>query len=123
MEKLKVEDKLCLVTWSRWGNNTYYKFATVERLTKTQAILTDGTRLINEPQKEYNKDSFVFCQYGDTWRKWQYETPELREDARIENNRQKKNRWFSNRKFTEAEQHAIYDLFESLGTLEPSTAN
>ena len=119
MQKLKVGNKLCLVTWNRWGNNTYYKFATVERLTKTQAVLSDGTKLVNEPSKYYGDKGPVFRQYGDNYTKWQFETPELREQAQKEDTRQKKNTWFSNRKFTEAERHAIYDLFESLGSLTP----
>lgn len=46
--KLQIGDELVLVSYQRWGNNKFYKASKVVKLTKTQAILEDGTRLIND---------------------------------------------------------------------------
>jgi hypothetical protein len=38
---LKVGDRLCRKSHARYGNGVFFNFATVERLTKTQAILSN----------------------------------------------------------------------------------
>ena len=40
MELLKIGDKVYNKKHQQWGNNVYYKFSTVEKLTKTQAVLS-----------------------------------------------------------------------------------
>jgi len=117
MEKLKIGDKLFNKKHQQWGSNIYYKFATVERLTKTQAVLSDGTRLINEPQiKSYDK-IISYPVYGDTWTRWHFETPEILEEAKKERDRQAVIRWFDSRKFSEEEKRIIYNTFKNLNQL------
>lgn len=115
MKELEVGDKLVLISHQKWGNNMYYNFSEVERLTKTQAILKDGTKLIKEPvscydfEKSERKERFMT--YGDRWRKWQFVTDSILEDAKKENHRQKVNNWFSSQKFTQEQILEIYNLF------------
>lgn len=118
MELLKVGDKLFNKEHQRWGNNIYYKFATVERLTKTQAVLSDGTKLINEPKMDNYSKTIGYSVYGDNWTKWHFKTPEILEEAKKEKMRQTIVNWFDNRKFSEEEKYIIYNTFKTLNQLE-----
>jgi len=63
MEKLKVGDKVYHERYHTYGDNVTYIVETVERLTNTQAILSNGVRLINAP---YEHNSVVmYSQYGE----------------------------------------------------------
>lgn len=115
MEKLKVGDKVYLKSYSKWGKDVHYKFGIVERLTKTQAVLDCGTRLINEPKADYYTKNVSYGEYGDTWTKWKIQTPQILEAARIEGERQKVVTWFENKKFNEDEMKIVYEHFKSLG--------
>ena len=108
--KLKVGDKLCNISHQRWGDNVYYTFDEVERLTKTQAILKSGVKLINEQTKDWN-GLYCYMVYGDRYTKWQVQTDELIESAKKEKERQKVNNWFSNQKFNQEQVIQIYNLF------------
>lgn len=118
MEKLKIGDKVYYKKHQQWGNNVYYTFAVVERLTKTQAILSDGTKLVNEPKFDNWSKIVGYPTYGDSWEKWHIETPEIIEEANKEKKRQKIVAWFRNRKFSEEEQFIIYNTFKTLNQLE-----
>jgi hypothetical protein len=49
MDKLKIGDKVYNIENRRFEElNTYYKIETVVKLTPTQAVLSNGVRLINE---------------------------------------------------------------------------
>jgi hypothetical protein len=125
MQPLKVGDKVYSKRYERWGNNTYYYFAVVERLTKTQAILSGGTRLINTPKVDYFSKIVCYPVYGDTWVKWSIQTPEILEEAKLERERQSVLRWFKDRQFSEEEKRIIYNTFKELNILnsdkEPTT--
>lgn len=118
MEQLKVGDKLYNKQHQQWGNNVYYNFSTVERLTKTQAILSNGTKLVNEPKFDNWSKTIGYSVYGDSWNKWHIETPEILEEANKEKTRQKIVNWFKNRKFSEEEQFIIYNTFKTINQLE-----
>lgn len=111
MEKLKIGDKLCNISHERWGGNIYYNFDEVERLTKTQAILKSGIKLINEPKNDYYDKCVVFETYGDRWVKWKLPTEEIIEASKAEKYRQSVNNWFHKQKFNQEQIIEIYKLF------------
>lgn len=114
MELLKIGDKLYYKEHSRWTDNVLYKFATVDRLTKTQAILSNGTKLINEPIKDHYDKAVGYPIYGDRWNKWYFETEEILQEAKKEREKQIINSWFEKRKFTNEEKRIIYLKFKEL---------
>ena len=65
MELVKIGDKVYNERYHSWTKTVSYRLATIERLTKTQAILSDGTKLINEPTKGYDSNQIEYPQYGD----------------------------------------------------------
>ncbi len=116
---LEIGDRLCYKWYDKWGQNCDYSFATVERLTKTQAILSDGTKLINAPEYVDYKGVIVgYPIYGDRWEKWQFETQELIEEYKVENERRRIENWFSKRVFSDEEKKIIYLKFKELNLLE-----
>jgi hypothetical protein len=117
MELLKVGDMLYNKEYSQYSSNVFYKFATVERLTKTQAILSDGTRLVNEPKENWHDKVIEYHIVGDKYTAWRFETDEILKEAEAEINRQKIVRWFNEKKFTEDEKFIIYNTFETLGKI------
>lgn len=112
IEKLKVGDKLYIKQNIRYSSLVEYTFATVERLTTTQAILSNGTKLINEPVNNGYDNSVGFSVYGDRWNKWHMETPEMVEEAKIYNDRRKKINWFNRQQFTDEYKILIYELLK-----------
>lgn len=119
MELLKVGDKVYEKTHQRYGKNVYYNFSEVERLTKTQAILSNGKKIINEPSKGHYDNLIGYPTYGNRWNKWHIVTPEIIEESNKEKTRQKIVSWYNNRKFSEEEQFIIYNTFKTLNQLEP----
>jgi len=117
MELLKIGDKLYYKEHSRWNDNITYKFATVERLTKTQAILSNGTKLINEPTKWHYDKVVGYPTYGDRWNKWYFQTEEILLEAKKEKEKQIINSWFEKRKFTNEEKRIIYLKFKEVDLL------
>lgn len=116
MELLKIGDKVYNANHSSFSRNVNYKFATVERLTKTQAILSNGTKLINEPIKGYYERDYGFCVYGDKYTKWYLATDEILLKAEKEKERQLIKSWFNNKikTFTDEEKKIIYLHFKEL---------
>jgi hypothetical protein len=117
MQPLKVGDKVYSKRYDRWGNNVYYHFAVVKRLTKTQAILSGEIRLINTPEVDSYSKIVCYPVYGDTWVKWSIQTPEILEEAKLERERQSIIRWFNDRKFSEEEKRIIHTTFKELNIL------
>lgn len=117
MESLKVGDKLYQKQYKSWGRGITYNFATVERLTRTQAILSNGVRLINNGKMSCGERGYSV--YGDIWSMWHIETEEILLEFELEQERKKIDSWFSNRKFSDEEKKIIYMKFEELGLLKP----
>ena len=117
MDKLKVGDKVVKISRSRWGNNTNYTFATVTRITKTQAILSNDVKLINEPTKRPIGKEIGFPIYGNKWTFYINVTDEIIEEANQEKKRQTICNWFSEKEFTEDDKKIIYETFEKLNKL------
>ena len=118
MELLKIGDKVYNKKHQQWGNNVYYQFSIVERLTKTQAVLSCGTKLVNEPKLDHYSKTIGYPTYGDSWNKWHIQTPEILEEAKLEKERQTIVRWFDNRKFSEEDKRIVYTKFKELNILD-----
>ena len=96
MGKLNVNDFVYLEYFDKWSSIKRYKKGIVTRLTKTRAILNDGTQLINNPQKYRGEVNFHFCQYGDSWSKWRLITNEMHDVInQYEEDEKIKNWWYS----------------------------
>jgi hypothetical protein len=117
MEKLKVGDKVYNVSINRFSSFINYNLDEVVRLTKTQAVLKSGTKLINEIFTDWNREK-CFCEYGDRYNKWYFQNEEILLKARKENERKFIYNWFNNRKFTEDEKRIIYLKFKELNILD-----
>jgi hypothetical protein len=118
MEKLKVGDKIYLAEKSRWSKRINYVLDEVVRLTKTQAVLSKGRKIINEPTKEWNNKETCFCEYGDKWNKWFLQTEEVLIIVKAERERQFIENWFRNKKFTDEEKRLVYVKFKELNLLD-----
>lgn len=124
MEKLKVDDKLYFTSKQRWGRRINYRFETVVRLTKTQAVLSDGTKLINEPTTDWSADKKVcYSEYGNRYDKWYFQTEEILLEAKKEKERQSIESWFESRKFSDEEKRIVYLKFKELDILTAVAEN
>lgn len=118
MEKLKVGDKIYVAEKSKWTKRINYVLDEVVRLTKTQAVLSKGRKLINEPTTEWYGKETCFCEYGDRYRKWFLQTEEVLIKIKAERERQFIEQWFSTKKFTDEEQRLVYFKFKELNLLD-----
>lgn len=114
-EKLEMGDKLVCIQSVRWTSFTRYKFASVERLTKTQAILSNGVRLKNE--KTYNYDKVICFREVGASDEYQFVTLEILKEAEIAKKEINSHNWFSKKDFTNEEKVMIYEYFKSLNKL------
>lgn len=117
MEKLKVGDKIYIAETSIWSKRINYILDEVVRLTKTQAVLSKGRKIINEPTTEWDNKETCFPEYGDRYRKWFLQTEEVLIKVKSERERQFIEQWFSNKKFTDEEQKLVYVKFKELNLL------
>ncbi len=107
---LKVGGRVYSKRLQRYGTDIYYAFATVARVTKTQAVLSNGKKVMNEPKQYWGDERYSFAEYGDKYKRWYIETPEAIENARVENRRQSVNQWFDTKKFTQEEKEIVYNV-------------
>ena len=121
---LEVGDRLYNKEYLRWTGKVTYTFATVERLTETQAILSNGTRLINKPTKGYYDVEYGYCAIGKI-SKWYIVKEDVLLEAEKEKERQAIDSWFARRVFSREEKRIIYFKFKELDLLdvEKSTNN
>lgn len=115
---LEIGDKLYNKEYSRWTSKTRYEFATVERLTKTQAILSNGTRLINELTKNHFDSIYGYSVFGNISARWYIVTESVLLEAEKEKERQVIDYWFAKRVFSSEEKRIIYFKFKELGLLD-----
>jgi len=116
MEKLKVGDKIYVAETSKWSSRVNYIIDEVVRLTKTQAVLSKGTKIINEPTIDWYK-KYCFLQYGNRYNRWYHQTDEILDNIKIEKEKQLIENWFYNKKFTEEEKRIVYLKFKEIDKL------
>lgn len=118
MEKLKVGDQVVNIIVTNSGKSVY-KFDTVESLTKTQAKLKSGRKLVNEPFPKYGKENIAqYKELGANYEIWELSTPEIIHDYEKQLKKNEINHWFMTRQFTDAEKQIIYEKFKELGILK-----
>jgi hypothetical protein len=109
MEQLKVGDKVYYKDYNRWTQETTYNLQSVERLTKTQAILSNGTKLINTPSICYLNKEVCFDLYGNRYKKWYIQNDEVIKEAKTQNENKIIKNWFNNKTFSLDEIKLIYN--------------
>lgn len=114
---LEVGDRLYNRGYSRWTGKVTYTFATVERITETQAILSNGARLTNEPKKFYLDAEYGYLAIGNL-SKWYIVKEDVLLEAEKEKERQAIDSWFAKRSFSSEEKRIIYFKFKELGLLD-----
>ena len=103
--KLNVGDK---VYYSKnYYSELNYKTSTVERLTKTQAILKNGDKIKNETNG-YNNDFNIIGSHGY----YQLMSEEVQKEIDIILKKRKIENWFATYKFTDKEKEMVYNLFK-----------
>ncbi|WP_035670789.1 hypothetical protein [Flavobacterium sp. 83] len=107
MEKLKIGDKVYIAESLKWSKRVNYVLDEVIRLTKTQAILSKGRKIINEPTRDWCKKD-CFAEYGERYNKWYLQTNEILVTVKAEIERQTIEQWFCTKKFTDEEKRIIY---------------
>jgi hypothetical protein len=113
-ENLEIGDKLVNIENNRWTSFTKYTFASVERLTKTQAILSNGVRLKSEKSMW---DGVVMFKVVGSYGSYQFATPEIRIIAEKERKNIIAHNWISSKKFSNEEKLLVYEYFKSLNKL------
>ena len=112
MEKLKIGDKVYFKKHAQWSNDISFRFDEVVRLTKTQAVLLSGVKLINEPIISGFDKSISYRVFGSPYEPdWRILTPEILEEQKQEEYRRVVVKWFDGKSFNEKEKFLIYDLF------------
>lgn len=113
--RLKVGDKVYRKQYQRFGDRVVsYNMTEVERLTKTQAILRDGTKLINEPTTDYNKN-VCFSEYGERSNRYKRLTDEIIKEQAEWKNAVKAVNWFDAQKWTEEQKIQVFNSLTATG--------
>lgn len=112
MAKLKVGDKVVNIRYGRFGDKATYKFSEVVRVTKTQAILANELRLVNEPKTKFSSNEVEFSVYGGDYERWELLTPKIQQEFEQEQERRIIENWFCSKKFTDEEKKMIYEQFK-----------
>lgn len=107
MEKLKTGDKVYIAESSKWSRRVNYILDEVVRVTKTQAVLSKGRKIINKPTIDWDK-KYCFAEYGERYNKWYLQTDEILVTVKAERERQTIEQWFDTKKFTDEEKRIIY---------------
>lgn len=109
--KLKVGDKVYQANRNNYHSTVRYTFETVERLTPSQAVLSNGAKLKNQESKDW-LGNVQFIEIGSR-ESWYLTTEKVLEDAKKEAQRQKINYWFLKQQFTDEQKQQIYNLFNT----------
>lgn len=120
--KLEVGDNLYMTRY-RYGKESIPEFASVVRLTPTQAILSNGVRLKNESKYSSFKNEVFFSVIGDAYDDWYFQTPEIVEKAKRLNEESRIRRWFEFKKWDIEEMKLIYETFKEKNLLNEAKEN
>ncbi|MCA0959802.1 pyruvate kinase [Muricauda ruestringensis] len=112
MRPLEIGDKVYNVTQDGFDDFKRYTFSVVVELTKTLAILKNGTRLVNYPKPSYIMEDIGYSVYRQRGVHWHLVSINAIREAQIENKKIEVHDWFKDKKFTLEEKQAIYNLFK-----------
>ncbi|PCE62644.1 pyruvate kinase [Sediminicola luteus] len=113
MEKLQVGDKVYNVSRDGFEDFARYSFSEVERLTKTLAVLKNGTRLFNEPRESFIMESVGYPVKGEWGTHWHKVSIQAIRQAQMEAEKIKIHDWFEKREFSLEEKKKVFELFRS----------
>lgn len=113
MRELKVGDKLYNVTQNGFSDFARYSFSEVIGLTKTLAILKNGTRLINQPKISYIIEDVGYSVSRKKGVHWHLVSLQAIRNAQIENEKIAAHDWFEEKTFSLEEKQQIYKAFKS----------
>jgi len=123
--KLEVGDKVAIVDYVGFSRRKRYRFATVERVTNTLAILSNGDRLERESRGgltitgEQEEDEWKVkgaSSYFDCYKK---ETPEIRAEANKEKALSDADAWFNSDTLTREDKLILKQLWDNRKTQTP----
>lgn len=119
--KLQVGDKLYKRGDNRWGRESIPQFASVVRLSATQALLSNGVRLKNEIR--FWSEKLCFSEVGKNFEFWYFETPEIVEEAKRLKEESRIRRWFELKKWDIEEMKLVYETFKEKNLLNEAKEN
>jgi len=111
MRELEIGDKLYNVSRDGFEDFPRYTFSEVVRLTKTLAVLKNGTRLYNRPLRSYIMEDVGYNVSRKKGVHWHLVSLQAIRKAQIENERIAAHDWFENKEFTIEEKQLIYRSF------------
>ena len=116
MRQLEVGDNVVYIHHLKDDYRTF-NFSEVVRVTKTQAILTDGTKLKINPIRGFNSTYRYENVLSYAFESWELVTPEILEDVEYQKEHQKMLDWFKRKSFSIEEKKLIYKHFEEQNLL------
>lgn len=114
MRELEVGDKLYNVKQNGFADFARYSFSEVIELTKTLAILKNGTRLYNQPKISYIMEDVGYSVSRLKGVHWHLVSLKAIRNAQVENEKIAAHDWFETKEFTLQEKQYIYKEFRKL---------
>ena len=118
MRALKIGDKVYNVKRDGFEDFARYSFSTVERLTKTLAVLKNGVRLRNEPKVSYIMEEVGYSVNGEWGTHWHIVSLTAIRTAQEENEKIKAQTWFDEKTFSLKEKQLVYQLFKESANIQ-----
>ncbi|MFK7811720.1 MAG: pyruvate kinase [Maribacter sp.] len=112
MRELEVGDKMYNVKQDGFGDFARYSFSEVVSLTKTLAILKNGTRLYNQPRPSYIIEDIGYCVSRNKGVHWHLVSLKAIRIAQVENEKITAHDWFEAKDFSIREKQLIYKEFK-----------
>ncbi|ADV50784.1 pyruvate kinase [Cellulophaga algicola DSM 14237] len=112
MDRLKIGDKVYNTKQDGFDDFIRYSFSEVEKLTKTLAILKNGTRLYNEPKISFITEDIGYSVARQRGTHWHLVSLQAIRNAQIENEKIAAYDWFEQKKFSLREKQWIYTKFK-----------
>ena len=112
MRELKIGDKVYNVTQNGFTDFARYSFSEVIGLTKTLAVLKNGTRLINQPKTSYIMEEVGYSVSRKKGVHWHLVSLQAIRNAQLENEKITICEWFETKEFSLEEKKWIYNAFK-----------
>lgn len=114
MRNLEVGDKMYNVKQDGFGDFARYSFSEVIELTKTLAVLKNGTRLYNQPKMSYIMEDIGYSVSKKKGIHWHLVSLKAIRNAQVENEKIAAHDWFEEKEFSLQEKQLIYREFKKL---------
>jgi len=114
MRKLEIGDKVYNAKQNGFSDFVRYSFSEVVSLTKSLAVLKNGTKLYNEPRISYITEDIGYSVSRQKGMHWHLVSLEAIRKAQIENEKIAAHDWFEEKEFSLEEKKFIYKQFKAL---------